>query len=128
MDVMTAKQAAQEWQRGAERALKAAKDMLATENYELALFICHLATEKALKGLYVQKNDAHAPKIHNLEELAVENDLNLTEEERLELRELTAFCEFGRYGDAGWLQVDATKNNVEHWIERARYFVSLCEQ
>ncbi len=97
-------------------------------DFEFALFTCHLAVEKALKGLFVKVRDEQPPKIHNLEQLADACDLSMTEEERLALRELTTFSEFGRYGDESWLQADASGDNARHWIERAQYFLSRCEQ
>ena len=108
---MTADQAADQWLDGAKRALTAAEHMLVSGDCEFALFTCHLAVEKGLKGLFVRTQDTRAPKTHNLEELAKECGLNLPEDERLELRELTAFSEFGRYGDETWLEADATTEN-----------------
>ncbi len=68
-----------------------------------------------------------APKTHNLEELAQECGLDLSEEERPPLRELTSFSEFGRYGNETWVEADATPVNTEHWLKRALYFLSLCD-
>lgn len=123
---MTADQASQQWLNGAMRALLAAEHMRKSGDCEFALFTCHLAVEKALKGLFVRTHDTRAPKTHNLEELAQECGLTLSEEERLELREFTSFSEFGRYGDETWLQADANPENTDLWLQRARYFLSLC--
>lgn len=123
---MTGKQAAEKWLRGAKRALTAAIHMVEAKDYEFALFTCHLSVEKALKGLFVKTHDTRAPKTHNLEELAEECGLDLPEEEKLELRELTTFSEFGRYGDETWLKIDATPENTKRWLERVQYFLSLC--
>lgn len=125
---MTQEQAFRQWLDGSKRALEAARHMADAGDYEFALFTCHLAVEKALKGCYVKTKDEQAPKIHNLEELASVCSLDLAEEERLELRELSTFSEFGRYGDETWLEADATEKNVEHWLKRTLYFISLCEQ
>lgn len=124
---MTAEQAVRQWLNGATQALLAAKHMRESGDYAFALFTCHLAVEKALKGLFVRTHDTRAPKTHNLEELAKECGLGLSEEERLELRELTSFSEFGRYGDETWLEADATSENADHWLQRAHYFFSLCD-
>ena len=124
---MTAEKVAKQWLEGARRALIAATHMRASGDCEFALFTCQLAVEKGLKGLFVRTHDTRAPKIHNLEQLAEECGLGLSEQERLELRELTAFAEFGRYGDETWLEADATSENTEHWLERAHYFLSLCD-
>jgi HEPN domain-containing protein len=124
---MTREKAVKHWLNGAKRALVAAGHMAETKDYEFALFTCQLCVEKALKGLFVSKYDTRAPKTHNLEELAKECALSLSEDERLELRELTTFAEFGRYGDETWLKVEATSGNTRRWLERTRYFLSLCD-
>ena len=124
---MTREKAAKQWLGGAKRALTAATHMTEAKDYEFALFTCHLSVEKALKGLFVKIHDTRAPKTHNLEELAQVCGLDLPEEERLELRELTSFSEFGRYGDESWQETDATPANTKRWLERVRYFLSLCD-
>lgn len=125
---MTAQEASQQWIDGAKRALEAARHMSDAGDCEFALFTLHLAVEKALKGFFVKQKDSQAPKIHNLEELAIEGGLDISEDEKLELRELTTFSEFGRYGDEKWLDADATKENVEAWLNRVDYFISLCDK
>ena len=124
---MTREKVVKQWLSGAKRALAAAKHMAEAKDYEFALFTCHLCVEKGLKGLFVKMHDARAPKTHNLEELAEECDLDLPEEEKLELRELTAFSEFGRYGDETWMKADATSDNTKKWLKRVQYFLSLCD-
>ena len=39
---VTQEEAAKQWQDGAERTLKAARDLFETENYEMTLFTSHL--------------------------------------------------------------------------------------
>ena len=124
---MTADQAVRQWLDGAKKALSAAEHLMESGDYEFALFTCHLSVEKALKGLFVKNHDTRAPRIHNLEDLAKERGLTLSEEQRLELRELTTFAEFGRYGDESWLEADATRDNAVHWLGKARHFLSLCD-
>ena len=123
---MNREKAVKQWLNGARRALTAATHMAEAKDYEFALFTCHLCVEKALKGLFVRTHDTRAPRTHNLEELAEECGLPLQEEEKLELRELTTFSEFGRYGDETWLKADATPNTTKQWLKRAQHFLSLC--
>lgn len=56
----------QEWFRQAQYDLKSADVMFASRQYIHAVFMCHLAVEKALKGLYTSKNDDMPPRTHNL--------------------------------------------------------------
>ena len=55
-----------EWFRQADYDLKTAEIMFDNKRYIYAAFMCHLAIEKALKGLYTRKLHALPPKTHNL--------------------------------------------------------------
>lgn len=56
----------QEWLLQAQYDLDTAEYMFSGERYFYAVFMCHLAIEKALKGLYLQKLGIEPPKTHNL--------------------------------------------------------------
>jgi HEPN domain-containing protein len=58
--------AADEWFRQAEYDMKTADALFESKRYIYAVFICHLAVEKALKGLYQKRMRETPPKIHNL--------------------------------------------------------------
>jgi HEPN domain-containing protein len=105
------------WRNGAKRALKAAMHLCESADYEMSLFTCHLAAEKALKYLCVKKTHGTPPRTHNLVDLCEVADLAIDVEEKNALRELTSFAEFGRYGDDSWLEADATHENASHWID-----------
>jgi len=123
---MTASEAAEHWQKGAERAFTAAKNLLESGDFEFALFTCHLAVEKQLKGKFVSvHNDEQPPKIHNLAQLCHLLEIRLNDEEQLDLRDLSGFAMFARYGSDEWIQADATKNNVELWIKKTEHFLSV---
>lgn len=55
-----------EWLRQAEYDLETAQFMISGQRYFYAVFMCHLAVEKALKGLYQNKLQDVPPKTHNL--------------------------------------------------------------
>ncbi len=124
---MAADDVVQQWFLGADRALQAAAHMSKSHDYEFALFTLHLAVEKALKGLYIKNNDNRPPKSHNLEELAELCRMDVSEEERLELRELTTFAEFGRYGDASWIESEASSERARFWLQKGENFISRCK-
>jgi HEPN domain-containing protein len=55
-----------EWLKQADCDMDTAEFMAKGGRYFYAVFMCHLATEKALKGLYQQKLQETPPKTHNL--------------------------------------------------------------
>ena len=113
-----------QWRSGAEKALAAAKHLLESGDYELALFTCHLAVEKALKAKIVADQKTPPPKSHNLRQLAEKVGLLLSEDEKSQLRELSSFAEFARYGDETWVDVEATEENVDAWLAVVIAFLS----
>ena len=54
------------WTEEAEEALTVAEHLYEKGDYSYSLFFGHLAIEKMLKGVYVQRKQEHAPPIHNL--------------------------------------------------------------
>ena len=55
-----------EWLRQADYDIDTAQDMLDKERNFYAVFMCHLAVEKALKGLFWKKLGIIPPKTHDL--------------------------------------------------------------
>ena len=58
--------AVKEWFRQADYDMKTAEALFESKRYIYAVFMCHLAVEKALKGLYQKRMRETPPKIHNL--------------------------------------------------------------
>ena len=67
--------AADEWFRQDEYDMKTADALFEGKRYIYAVFMCHLAVEKALKGLYQKRMRETPPKIHNLVFLIVKMGL-----------------------------------------------------
>ena len=59
-----------EWLRQSEYDLGTAEAMYNTGKYVYTAFMCQLATEKAIKGLIVERTGNTPPKTHNLIQLA----------------------------------------------------------
>jgi HEPN domain-containing protein len=55
-----------EWLRQADYDIDAAEYMYQGGRYVYAVFMCHLAVEKALKGLYFERHREFPPKSHSL--------------------------------------------------------------
>jgi len=56
----------EEWLRQADYDMDTAEYMCLGRRYIYAVFICHLAIEKALKGLYYERRKVLPPKTHSL--------------------------------------------------------------
>lgn len=57
---------AAEWIKQSDYDMDTAKYMFNGGRYAYAVFMCHLAAEKVLKGLYQQRTGEMPPKTHNL--------------------------------------------------------------
>jgi HEPN domain-containing protein/acid stress-induced BolA-like protein IbaG/YrbA len=66
-----------EWFLQARYDLKSAEVMFASRQYIHAVFMCHLAVEKALKGSYASKTADMPPRTHNLVYLAEKAEIEL---------------------------------------------------
>jgi len=69
------------WVEQAEYDMDAAQLMYDGRCYPYAVFMCHLAIEKALKGLYQRKLGTTPPRTHNLVYLMARLDLEPGEEQ-----------------------------------------------
>lgn len=56
----------EEWFKQSDYDIKTAEAMFVARRYVYVVFMCHLALEKALKGLYQKKLGIVSPKVHNL--------------------------------------------------------------
>lgn len=122
---MIREDAAKQWHAEAQDELEAAQFLKEKSKYRQALFLCHLAVEKALKGAYIAGRGAIPPKTHDLIDLAQQLGREWTEAEKEDLRFLSRFVIDARYADPPWTEEYATEESATHWIERSKYFLSL---
>lgn len=87
------------WLTEAEEALTVADHLLEKRDYSYALFFGHLAIEKLLKALYVERQKEHAPPMHNLQRLARLAGLSLDQTEIDTLILISSFNIEARYPD-----------------------------
>ena len=85
------------WLKAAEDSWETALGLVKLKKYHHALFFCHLALEKILKGLVFKKTDSHALPIHDLVKLAEQAGIFLTEGQRKDLEEITTWNIQARY-------------------------------
>jgi HEPN domain-containing protein len=87
------------WIKEAKEALTVAEHLFEKGDYSYALFFGHLAVEKILKALYVDKKKEHAPHTHNLQRIARAAALSLDDEKSQTLLLITSFNIEARYPD-----------------------------
>ncbi len=92
-------------------------------HYSWALFIGHLVIEKLLKAYYIKNRDLDFPHIHQLLRIAEEAGLNLSDEQKDFLLEVTTFNIKARYADyKSRFQKKATGEFAETYIVKIREF------
>ena len=87
------------WISEAEESYKVAQHLFEKKDYSYSLFFGHLAVEKLIKAIYVQKIGEIVPRTHNLLRLAKEAKLSVPEEKHHDLIRITAFNLEARYPD-----------------------------
>lgn len=85
------------WKDEAAEALKVAWHLYEKGDNSYSLFFGHLAVEKILKALYVEKEKQHAPFTHDLLRLAEKINIILSDDQKKALIKITAYNLEARY-------------------------------
>lgn len=85
------------WKDTSLRDFETAKSLFKLKRYDACLFFCHLAVEKILKGVLVEKTNEPAPYTHNLSHLVEIAKIPVTKEQMAVLSTITTFNIAGRY-------------------------------
>ncbi len=118
---MTEAEAIQSWKDSAAENLETAEELLKLGKRHHALFFLHLALEKILKGLYQYLKHQPSLYIHDLYKLAVEAGIEISEQERQELDEISTFNVAARYDIFKQrLYHKATEEFTEKWMETGK--------
>lgn len=88
-----------EWLKQAEYDLETAWAMWKTSRYLYVVFMCHLAVEKALKAIIIERTGDAPPRTHNLIELAKLGNVNLDEKQKEFISILNSAAVGARYPD-----------------------------
>jgi HEPN domain-containing protein len=91
----------QKWIEISNYDFKTARAMFKSSRYLYVAFMCQQAIEKIIKALIVHFEDEYPPKIHKLETLAIQANLQgeLNDEQKELLNELSFFYLNNRYPD-----------------------------
>ena len=88
------------WRKSAQHDLESADSIFDSGRYDWCLFVGHLALEKILKAIFVERNDNNMPpQVHNLVRLAELSKVELDEEQKLFLDKINDFNLQSRYPD-----------------------------
>lgn len=87
------------WLEGADYDMGVAEALYKKRKYPYALFMGHLALEKALKAVVVKTTHKHAPYTHSLEKLARKSKIDTPKQTQVKLREFMEFHLEARYPD-----------------------------
>lgn len=114
---MTKEEHIKYWRESAQHDLESAEAIFSSGRYDWSLFVGHLALEKILKALFVDKNDnTIPPKIHNLVRLAELAKIELNDEQKFFLDKINDFNIQTRYPDyklAFYKRCDAEYGNQQ---------------
>ena len=94
---MNVEEVIQYWRKSARDDWRTANRLRDVKEYVPSLFFLHLHLEKILKAKVVEKIKKHAPWTHNLRALAEQAGLEISDDQRLFLRELSEYCIEARY-------------------------------
>lgn len=118
---MTPKDIVKYWQDTAQDDLETADALFQAKKYSQALFFCHLAIEKQLKGLVYAKTNEPPLLIHDLPKLAKNALLTPTESMNRKLEEISRFNIDARYDSYKRLfYKKATKKYSTQWLQTTK--------
>lgn len=87
------------WLKTAEHDWDVAQHLFAAGKYDWCLFIAHLVFEKTLKAFWVRDSSKRVPRIHQLNKMAEQTTLILTDEQKTYLDQIATFNIKARYPD-----------------------------
>ncbi|QTA78548.1 HEPN domain-containing protein [Desulfonema limicola] len=88
------------WLDSSQHDIESAEIIFNSGRYDWCLFVGHLALEKILKAVFVNRNDNNIPpKIHNLVRLAELSQIELDDEQKFLLDKINDFNIQTRYPD-----------------------------
>lgn len=89
----------QQWVDDADYDLQSAKVMLDGGRYFFVVFMCHLAIEKLLKAVIIERQGVMPPKVHSLVDLASRVGLVVPTQHRPHIDKLNSMSVPTRYPD-----------------------------
>lgn len=118
---MTQKDILKFWLIVAKDDLEAAESLIKAEKYHQCLFFCHLALEKLIKGLVYKKTKKHPLPIHNLLKLVYQAKIEISDNQKKDLEEISAWNIKARYDNIKReFYKKATKEFTQMWFGKVK--------
>ncbi len=118
-----------EWLKQSDYDMDTAKYMFSGGRYAYAVFMCHLATEKAIKGLYQKKLNDIPPRTHNLIYLLTQIDIKPKKKIAKTIALLTAANVLTRYPESlEIMQKNYTKDVTSDMILKSEEVISWIKE
>lgn len=120
---MTIEEIVQYWLRSSDDDFEVMNSLYERKHFAWALFVGHLVLEKLLKAHYVRQVGIEIPLIHSLTKIAALSGLDLTEDQKDFLDEVTTFNIKARYPDyKNRFAAAATQSFTEHYLMKIKEF------
>jgi len=120
---MIRKEIVKYWRNSSEVDFQAMETLFKNGHYIWALFVGHLVLEKLLKAYHVKKVDIAFPQIHNLLKIAEKTNLELDDNQKMLLDEVTTFNIQARYPDfKNRFYRKATKDFTKEYMLKIKEF------
>jgi HEPN domain-containing protein len=117
------------WIENSHYDFKTAKSMQRSGRYIYTIFMCQQSLEKFMKALYLKKNKTEAPKTHNLLYLLTLVDVEVSENDKKFLAEISSFYISGRYPDYKKKISDMiNRKNAKEYLKKSWEFLKWLEQ
>lgn len=90
------------------------------KRYDYVLFFVHLSLEKLLKAIHYHRKDSHPLPIHDLVELSKRAEIEMSQSQLADLKEISSFNLSARYDDYKKnFYKKANKEYADVWIQKA---------
>ena len=94
---MSQEEAVKYWIVSANEDWDVAQDLLKSNKFSHALFFLQLSLEKLIKAVHISRKDEHPLYVHNLVLLSQKADIEFTDNELADLKEISSFNVTARY-------------------------------
>lgn len=117
---MTQKESIKIWIEGSVDAKDTAQKLFNSKKFNHSLFFLHLALEKILKAIFIKKFDSAPPYTHDLVILTEKCQLDISNDQKSQLSEISEFNVSARYEDYKYrMYKKATKEYTTQWFKIA---------
>lgn len=118
---MTQKEVVAFWKQSSDKDWEFSQEIyVGGKRYDYCLFFVHLSLEKLLKALHYHRKDSHPLAIHDLVELSKRAEIEMSQSQLSDLKEISSFNLSARYDDYKKnFYKKANKEYADVWLQKA---------